>query len=96
MKGLRREVFYKTNSVVHRGDEFCQIELVIVPDSQQGPFEVRTFRGFAGTPPRHPVDARSFPSAELAEQWLEKAGTDIRAEGFLPYDPLTHGPDRPF
>ncbi len=93
MRILRSEALYRTDARVRRGDEFYQITLVAPDNPKTGCFEVRTFRGRAGTPPGKPAWVRSFQTRQEAEREFAAVTEALDEKGFCPYNAGIHGPD---
>jgi hypothetical protein len=91
MKKLRIEVFYRTDTLVRKGDEFYQIVLEQDPNFEGGPFRVKTIHGLAGSPPAEPENSQSFQTLELATVTFDNIAREVEEKGFCPYDFLVHG-----
>jgi hypothetical protein len=96
MKGLRREVFYRTNTLVQKGDAFYEIVLAEDADFEGGPFLVKTFHGLAGSPPTKPENSQSFQTLALARDTFDDIARGVEGKGFRLYNSAVHRPDKSF
>jgi hypothetical protein len=87
----RDRVFYRTNTAVKEGDEFCQIVLKHFPNMKEQSFRVEVFHGLAGTPPKEPESAHHFDAEEKAYHKIEQTVAEIERQGFRLYSPTLHG-----
>jgi hypothetical protein len=91
LKRLRSELFYRTHTVVEKGDEFYHVLLKYGLNQKLGSFLVETFHGHAGSPPKKPENTQSFRTMELAANTFENITREIEGKGFRSYSLPIHG-----
>jgi hypothetical protein len=96
MMYLHDEVFFRTNTIVCKDDEFYQVILENYSDAEESVFQVKVFHGFAGNPPKKPVSNEFFGTKDAAETKFHQIVARLEWQGFCPYSLAIHGADRSF